>query len=229
MLKKKLSAAKPAPKAKAVSSGKEGLKVRTIQSLKTIKPLKTKKTRINTYLPESMPSPVLGRTNRKFLSPQHEVCPLPPLVEIQIDSYKWFLRDGIRELLDEISPITDFSGKKMELHFLEHSIGEPKYDPLTAKNKNLTYEAPLKVHVQLINKETGEIKEQDVFLGAVPLMTIHGTFIINGIERVVVSQIVRSPGVFFSRNTSAPPYCNAKIWVFLVMKTTKTFSIFLRM
>ncbi len=136
---------------------------------------------------------------------------LPNLIEIQLDSYRWFLDNGIRELLDEITPISDFSGKKMELHFLEHSIEEPKYDAETARVKNLTYEAPLKVHVQLINKESGEIKEQDVFLGSIPLMTHKGTFIINGIERVVVSQIVRSPGVFFSRNAGTMGMHNAKI------------------
>lgn len=136
---------------------------------------------------------------------------LPNLIEVQIDSYRWFLQEGIRELLDEITPISDFSGKKLELHFLEHSIGEPKYDAETCKVKNLTYESPLKVHVQLINKESGEIKEQDVFLGGIPLMTDRGTFIINGIERVVVSQLVRSPGVFFSTNSAAPGMHNAKI------------------
>ena len=136
---------------------------------------------------------------------------LPPLIEVQLNSYQWFLSDGLKELLQEISPITDFSGKKMELHFLNHSLDKPKHDPLTAKGKNLTYEASLKGHVQLINKETGEIKEQDVFLGSVPIMTEKGTFIINGIERVVVNQIVRSPGVFYSRNSATPKFFNAKI------------------
>ncbi|MBU0577638.1 DNA-directed RNA polymerase subunit beta [Patescibacteria group bacterium] len=136
---------------------------------------------------------------------------LPTLIEIQLNSYQWFLSEGLKELLQEISPITDFSGKKMELHFLSHSLDKPKYDPLTAKRKNLTYEASLKAHVQLINKETGEIKEQDVFLGSIPLMTEKGTFIINGIERVVVNQIVRSPGVFYSRNPATPQFFNAKI------------------
>ena len=151
-------------------------------------------------------------SNRKYFNPRlDQDVVLPNLIEIQIDSYRWFLEDGIRELLDEINPISDFSGKKLELHFLEHSIGEPKYDAETCKLKNLTYEAPLKVHVQLINKETGEIKEQDVFLGGIPLMTSRGTFIINGIERVVVSQLVRSPGVFFSKNALAPTHHNAKI------------------
>jgi DNA-directed RNA polymerase subunit beta len=136
---------------------------------------------------------------------------LPNLIEVQLDSYKWFLEDGIRELLDEINPISDFSGKKLEMHFLEHTLGEIKYDAETARAKNITYEAPLKVHVQLINKASGEIKEQDVFLGSIPLMTNRGTFIINGIERVVVSQLVRSPGVFFSKNNAAPQFHNAKI------------------
>ncbi|KKR07776.1 MAG: DNA-directed RNA polymerase subunit beta, DNA-directed RNA polymerase subunit beta [Candidatus Peregrinibacteria bacterium GW2011_GWE2_39_6] len=148
--------------------------------------------------------------SRLFLTKQENFA-LPNLIEVQTNSYKWFLDEGIRELLEEISPLSDFSGKKLELHFLEHSIEEAKYDPETAKQKNLTFEAPLKVHVQLINKETGEIKEQDVFLGGIPLMTKQGSFIVNGIERVVVSQIVRSPGVFFSRNQAAPAYCNAKI------------------
>ncbi len=188
-----------------------GVKVKTI-SLKAIKPPKLKKTHVETYLPDvSKQETVLNGAKRKFLHEEEEVCKLPSLIEIQINSYRWFLQDGIRELLDEISPITDFSGKKLELHFLEHSLGEPKYDPEISKNKNLTYEAPLKVHVQLINKESGEIKEQDVFLGAVPLMTHRGTFIINGIERVVVSQIVRSPGVFFSRNSLYAHCHNAKI------------------
>ncbi|MBD3328751.1 DNA-directed RNA polymerase subunit beta [Candidatus Peregrinibacteria bacterium] len=151
-------------------------------------------------------------SGRKYYSARlDEDVKLPNLIEVQLDSYRWFLQDGIRELLDEVSPIIDFSGKKMELHFLNHSIGEPKYDAETCKQKNLTYEAPLKVHVQLVNKESGEIKEQDVFLGGVPLMTKRGTFIVNGIERVVVSQLVRSPGVFFSRNSLAPGMHNAKI------------------
>ncbi len=151
-------------------------------------------------------------SNRKFFNERIDKdIVLPDLIEIQLDSYRLFLEEGIRELLDEVTPITDFSNKKIELHFLEHSIDEPKYDPSICSTKNLTYEAPLKVHVQLINKETGEIKEQDVYLGAIPLMTTKGTFIVNGIERVVVSQIVRSPGVFFSENPTAPGMHTAKI------------------
>ena len=147
---------------------------------------------------------------KTFVDNQWQV-ELPNLIEVQLESYKWFLEEGIRELLDEISPITDFSGKKIELHFLDHSLGEVKYSAQQCREKNLSYEAPLKVHVQLISKESGEIKEQDVFLGPIPLMTDAGSFLINGIERVVVSQIVRSPGVFFSRNLAAPGMNNAKI------------------
>ncbi len=148
---------------------------------------------------------------RSYFTETQDAFSLPTLIEIQLNSYQWFLSEGLKELLQEISPITDFSGKKMELHFLNHSLDKPKHDPLTAKRKNLTYEASLKAHVQLINKETGEIKEQDVFLGSVPLMTNKGTFIINGIERVVVNQIVRSPGVFYSKNPAVPQFFNAKI------------------
>jgi len=148
---------------------------------------------------------------RKYFVDQSWKGSLPNLIEIQTDSYEWFLNEGIRELLEEISPITDFSGKKLELHFLDHSLGECKYTPEQCRLKNLSYEAPLKVHVQLINKESGEIKEQDVFLGPIPLMTRDGSFLVNGIERVVVSQIVRSPGVFFSKNAAAPGMHNAKI------------------
>ena len=148
---------------------------------------------------------------RKYFVDQSWKGDLPNLIEIQSDSYQWFLEEGIRELLEEISPITDFSGRKLELHFLDHALGECKYTPDQCRSKNLSFEAPLKVHVQLINKESGEIKEQDVFLGPIPLMTGDGSFIVNGIERVVVSQIVRSPGVFFSKNAAAPGMHNAKI------------------
>jgi len=210
---------KPAPKAgpKKVKTTKAATKTTHKTTPKKAKvkkrtiSLKEDSFSMNQYI-EQMTQPIVRTSNRKFFSPQHDKdVALPPLIEVQLMSYKWFLEEGLRELLDEISPISDFSGKKLELHFLEHSIGAPKYQPREAKSKNLTFEAPLKVHVQLINKETGEIKEQDVFLGSIPLMTKRGTFIINGIERVVVSQIVRSPGVFFSANAAAPGMNSAKI------------------
>jgi DNA-directed RNA polymerase subunit beta len=136
--------------------------------------------------------------------------PLPNLIKVQLDSFEWFLGEGIQELLDEVNPIQDFSGKKMELHFLNYELEEPKHDPEYCRKKNLTYEARIKSHVQLVNKETGEIKEQDVSLGSIPLMTDKGSFIVNGIERVVVNQIVRAPGVFFSDNKKNP-FGSAKI------------------
>jgi DNA-directed RNA polymerase subunit beta len=152
-----------------------------------------------------------GKGVRHFFSENDLASnPLPNLIDTQLRSFEWFLGEGIKELLEEINPITDFSGKKLELQFMNHELGEVKFDPDTCRRKNLTYEAPLKVHVQLINKETGEIKEQDVFLGTIPLMTDKASFIVNGIERVVVSQIVRSPGVFFGANAGTP-YYTAKV------------------
>ena len=155
--------------------------------------------------------PVKTILGRHFFVEELDAIPLPDLLEVQKRSYAWFLKDGIRELLDEISPVQDSSGKKLELNFLNYTIEPPKYGVHEVKKKNLNYEGSLKVHVELINKETGEIKEQDVYLGTVPLMTDDASFIINGIERVVVNQIVRAQGVFFSENAAAPGYYTAKI------------------
>ena len=120
------------------------------------------------------------------------------------------MREGLRELLDEISPIQDFTGSKMELRFGEYSFGEPKYNERECRERDVTYAAPLRVKVELVVKETGEIKEQELFMGDFPLMTDNGTFIINGAERVVVSQLVRSPGVYFtSRRTRRPAAASA--------------------
>jgi DNA-directed RNA polymerase subunit beta len=149
--------------------------------------------------------------NRVYMVEDVQNTHVPSLIEMQILSYQWFLTEGLKELLEEISPITDFSGKKMELRILGHTFDPPKYDPETCRRRNLSFEAAMKGYVQLINKETGEIKEQDVFLGSIPLMTEHGTFIVDGIERVVVHQLVRSPGVFFSKMPDHPRYHAAKI------------------
>jgi DNA-directed RNA polymerase subunit beta len=123
---------------------------------------------------------------------------LPNLIEVQLNSYHWFLGEGIRELLDEINPIDDFTGKNLSLEFRQFSFDDPKLSAEEARDKKLTYKALLKVRAVLTNKVTGEIKENDVFLGEFPMMTKNGTFIINGIERVVVSQLVRSYGVLFT-------------------------------
>jgi DNA-directed RNA polymerase subunit beta len=128
-----------------------------------------------------------------------QVLEMPNLIKVQLDSYDWFKNEGLRELLDEISPIQDFTGSKMELRFGEYSFGEPKYKERECRERDATYAVPLRVRVELIVKETGEVKEQELFMGDFPLMTPHGTFIINGAERVVVSQLVRSPGVYFTR------------------------------
>jgi DNA-directed RNA polymerase subunit beta len=126
-----------------------------------------------------------------------EVLELPNLIEIQTASYKWFLDEGIREMFQDISPVEDFTGNLI-LEFVDYSLGEPKYSVDEAKSRDVTYAAPLRVKVRLINKETGEVKEQEVFMGDFPLMTEAGTFIINGAERVIVSQLVRSPSVYFN-------------------------------
>ncbi|MBM7853818.1 DNA-directed RNA polymerase subunit beta [Desulfohalotomaculum tongense] len=126
-----------------------------------------------------------------------EVLQLPNLIEIQKDSYQWFLGRGLREVFHDISPIQDFTGN-LVLEFLDYTLGEPKYSVEECKERDVTYAAPLRVKVRLINKETGEVKEQEVYMGDFPLMTEKGTFIINGAERVIVSQLVRSPGVYFT-------------------------------
>ncbi len=123
---------------------------------------------------------------------------LPHLVEIQKNSYNWFWERGLRELFDEISPIKDWSGKDLELYFLDYYLDEPKYSEIEAKAHNVSYEAPLHCRVKLVNKKTKETKEQDIFLGDFPRMTQRGTFIVNAVERVVISQLIRSSGVFFT-------------------------------
>ncbi|MGE5392480.1 MAG: DNA-directed RNA polymerase subunit beta [Candidatus Saccharibacteria bacterium] len=127
---------------------------------------------------------------------------MPNLIEVQLVSYKWFLEKGLKELFGEINSIKDFTGKNLELFFGDYYLDKPKYDEITAKERNTTFEAPLYVSVKLVNKVTGKTKTQDVYLGDFPLMTPRGTFVINGVERVVVSQLVKSPGVFFTGETT---------------------------
>ncbi|MCL8206502.1 MAG: DNA-directed RNA polymerase subunit beta [Actinomycetia bacterium] len=145
-----------------------------------------------------MAQPLETRAPRLSFASINEVLDMPNLIEIQQNSYQWFLREGLRELLRDISPIQDFTGN-LQLEFIDHQLKAPKYTVEECKARDVTYAAPLHVRVRLLNKETGEIKEQDVFMGDFPLMTDKGTFIINGAERVIVSQLVRSPGVYFDR------------------------------
>ncbi len=124
---------------------------------------------------------------------------IPDLIELQVRSFAWFVEKGLRELFDEISPIRDFTGKVMELQYLDYEFGDPKYSELECRTRDLTFSRPLYVQVELLIKETGEIQRQRVYMGDYPWMTALGTFIINGAERVVVSQLVRSPGVYYGK------------------------------
>ena len=145
-------------------------------------------------------SPVAGTSAaaRKRYARIPEVLPVPNLIELQLESFRWFTEKGLRELFDEISPIKDFTGKVMELQFLDYEFGDPKYSEEECRTKDLTFSRPLYVNVELLIKETGEIQRQRVYMGDYPWMTDLGTFVVNGAERVVVSQLVRSPGVYYS-------------------------------
>ena len=149
---------------------------------------------------------------RKTFTKVTDAMPLPDLIEVQKLSYDWLFQEGLRELFEEVSPVKDFIGRDLELYFLDYYLDEPKFDEKTAKAKNLNFEAPLRVKARLINKRTAETKEQEIYLGDFPLMTDRGTFIVNGIERVVVSQLVRSAGVFFTSELArGRKYFGAKI------------------
>ena len=137
-------------------------------------------------------------SKRKSFSELAEVIPMPDLIEIQKDSYNWFIKEGLIELFDEINPITDFIGRDLELYFEDYYLDEPKFSEVESREKNITYEAPLRVKARLLNKKNNHAVNQEVFLGDFPLMTEKGTFVINGIERVVVSQLIRSAGVMFT-------------------------------
>ena len=140
---------------------------------------------------------MMGKTPRKSFAKQDQILELPNMLKIQKDSYEWFLREGLREVFRDVDTITDYTGN-LELSFLDYSMNEPpKYSVEECKERDATYAKPIKVLVRLHNKETDEIKEQEIFMGDFPLMTNGGTFVINGAERVIVSQIVRSPGVYF--------------------------------
>ena len=142
-----------------------------------------------------------GKNFRMSYSRQKEVLEMPNLIEVQKDSYDWFLREGLREVFDDISPIADYSGH-LSLDFVDFTLctgeDELKYTIEECKERDATYAAPLKVKVRLYNKETDEINEHEIFMGDLPLMTETGTFVINGAERVIVSQLVRSPGIYYA-------------------------------
>jgi DNA-directed RNA polymerase subunit beta len=137
-------------------------------------------------------------SERKSFGAVPDAMDMPDLIKIQHDSYNWFLEEGMKDLFNEVTPIKDFIGRDLELHFDDYYLDEPKFDEETSRKKNVTYEAPLRVETRLVNLRTDEVNKQEIYLGDLPLMTPRGTFLINGVERVVVSQLVRSPGAFFS-------------------------------
>ncbi len=151
-------------------------------------------------VPRGEGSPVVsaGLRQRRTFAKIPEILEVPNLIAIQRDSFDWFLIEGLRETFSDISPIEDFTGN-LAVEFGDHEFGDPKYSVEECKEKDMSFQAPLFVEVRFINKETGEIKEQQVFMGDFPLMTDRGTFVINGTERVVVSQLVRSPGVYYAK------------------------------
>ena len=149
---------------------------------------------------------------RKFFTPRKSAIEAPDLIETQKGSYRWFFDIGIKELFEEISPIKDFTGRDLELYFEDYTIDEPKFDEVVCREKNVTFEAPLRVKVRLVNKRTKTEDVQEIYLGDVPIMTDRGTFMVNGIERVVVSQLIRSAGAFFTESTvRGRKYYGAKI------------------
>ena len=139
----------------------------------------------------------LGRTERMSFSRINEVLGMPNLIEIQKNSYAWFLNEGLKEVFNDVSGITDFTGN-LVLDFVDYKLDDkPNYSVEECKERDATYAAALRVKARLHNRETGEVKESEVFMGDFPLMTDSGTFVINGAERVIVSQLVRSPGVYY--------------------------------
>jgi DNA-directed RNA polymerase subunit beta len=139
---------------------------------------------------------------RYYFTDDRSVAGLPELLEVQLDSYNHFLTTGLDAVFQDSFPISDFSGEKIDIYYKGLHIDTPKYDAETCKRKNLNFEAPFKARLEMLNKETGEIKEQEVYMGGIPLMTASGSFIVNGIERVIVNQIIRSTGVFFTSGDS---------------------------
>ena len=140
-----------------------------------------------------------GKSMRMSYQRQKEVLEMPNLIEVQKDSYQWFLNEGLKEVFNDISPIADYGGK-LSLEFIDFTLCEDdvKYSIDECKERDVTYAAPLKVRVRLINRESDEINEHEIFMGDLPLMTATGTFVINGAERVIVSQLVRSPGIYYA-------------------------------
>lgn len=148
-----------------------------------------------------------AKQTRTYFTKSDDALDLPNLVDHQNRSFQWFVEEGLGELLAEISPIDDYTGTKLSLSFKDYRFEAPKMTEAEARENNVSFEAPLKATVQLTNKITGEIKDQEIYLGDYPWMTTRGTFVINGAERVVVSQLIRSAGVFFTSDIHGTRNC----------------------
>jgi DNA-directed RNA polymerase subunit beta len=162
----------------------------------------------------------LASGKRVFFTNEDAKLPLPNLMAHQKDSWREFVETGLSEIFSELNPIDDYTGQKLELRFKDYEFHEPKVSANDAKENNLTFDAPLHAKVELTNKVTGEVKEQEIYLGDYPWMTDTGTFIINGTERVVVSQLIRSAGVFFTAESSIgrkPLRCEDYPWPWCVV------------
>jgi len=154
-----------------------------------------------------------GRGMRMSFSTEKEVLDMPNLIEVQKNSYRWFLDEGLKEAFRDISPVTDYTGQ-LSLEFVDFQLCEDdiKYSIEECKERDATYAAPLKVNVHLRNNETGEIAQHDIFMGDLPLMTATGTFVINGAERVIVSQLVRSPGIYYAIIKSVRRFIHQRLY-----------------
>lgn len=173
---------------------------------------KAKETNVSSSLPQTTSlGEIYSDQGRYYFTDDRTILELPGLIEVQLDSYNDFLKVKLDKAFNEVFPIEDFSGEKIAIYYKNYSLEEPKYSMTDCKRKNLNYEAPLKARFEMLNKQTGEIKEQDVYLGGIPLMTEMGTFVVNGIERVIVNQIIRSTGMFFTPDQKNPGLFAMKI------------------
>ena len=163
--------------------------------------------------PLALKKPSIALEVRNSFGKLPQVLEIPNLIQVQLDSFRWFQEEGLRELFQEISPIKDFTGNRLELHFVGYEFRKPAYSLEQCRERDINYTAPLYVMSRLVVKDTGEIKEQEIFFGDIPIMTEKGTFVISGAERVVVNQLLRSPGVYFSSQedpASGRELCSAK-------------------
>lgn len=172
---------------------------------------KKQETKVSSVTPQVNLGEIYSDQGRYFFNDDRTILEPPGLIEVQLDSYDDFLQNKLDKAFHEVFPIEDFSGEKVVIYYKNCTLEEPRYSVSDCKKKNLNYEAPLKARFEMLNKESGEIKEQDVYLGGIPLMTEMGTFIVSGVERVIVNQIIRSTGIFFTPDMKNPGFFTMKI------------------